>query len=83
MKDLSDVVRDIVSKYDPTKYKGFISENYATKLGKRYPKDFMLNGEIRNTWSSNEVISRLNIPTWTEDRVPGVCGWQLSGSKLL
>ncbi len=26
---------------------------------KRYPKGFMLNGEIRDTWDSNEVISRL------------------------
>ncbi len=38
---------------------GFISENYATKLKKRYPKGFMLNGAIRDTWDSKKVISRL------------------------
>ena len=38
---------------------GFISENYATKLKKRYPKGFMLNGKIRDHWDSNKVISNL------------------------
>ena len=38
---------------------GFISEKYASKLRKRYPKGFMLNGKIRDTWDSNKVISHL------------------------
>ena len=38
---------------------GFISQSYAAKLKKRYPKGFMLNGKIRDDWDSNKVISRL------------------------
>lgn len=38
---------------------GFISQNYAAKLRKRYPKGFMLNGKIRDDWDSNKVISHL------------------------
>lgn len=38
---------------------GFISQNYARKLKKRYPKGFMLNGKIRDAWNSNKVISHL------------------------
>jgi len=38
---------------------GFISQNYATKLKKRYPNGFMLNGKIRDDWDSNKVISHL------------------------
>ncbi len=36
-----------------------ISAEYATKIRKRYPKGFMLNGKIRDGWDRHKVIAHL------------------------
>lgn len=36
-----------------------ISPEYATRLRKRYPKGFMLNGRIRDGWDRHKVIGHL------------------------